>query len=168
MNGEVFDILTHSDGSQEMFYLGENLIVNGAYFLIAALLKQHAGIGGITHMDFGNGDASWDVDLTIPALVKTIDVLFGTKVVHIPTTIVFISDVGTETTAVTRKIELRATVTDTDMTDGTIQPIREIGCRGGNADPTAASSYLFNFKIVRPLYQLTTSESLERRFRITI
>ena len=172
MNGEVFDILTHADGSKEMFYRGKNLIVNGAYFLIAALLKQHAGINGINYMDFGDGLLAWDA--AEPILAKTISVLYGTKViVHKPATIVFISDVGTETSAITRKIEIRATVTDVDMMSTTvelttIQPIREIGCRGGNVDPTAVNSYLFNFKLVRPSYQLLTGESLERRFRISI
>lgn len=133
-----------------------NLIVERALDLLAALLSGQAGTRGILYWAVGEGEEEWDAlppdtDPKTKRLVREIyrkPLDAARDMAYDPTT---------------RTISLRVTF----RPDEAVGLLREFGIFGGDATETADSGYLINYKI-HALIDKTLPRGLERHLEFTI
>jgi hypothetical protein len=138
-----------------------NTIVDGAWPLIAGLLKNDPGLRGILFWAVGAGRASWDTARTSAAkgavqLVAEVD-----RMPVAPEEIRYIGSDGNPSADPAPCIELGAVFSWRQD-----RVLREFGLFGGGANPSPGSGTLINH-VIHPSVAVSAGASLTRRLRLT-
>ena len=169
MIGEWKDYLVHPDGRRELVDEGRNLIVNGAFIVVAMCLKQDPAFAGVMYWALGDGNtvdtAGWDAGVlagtTVP--VKT-DAALANEIFRkavLPADITFVDGAGNLSGTPTNRLKITVTFLEAEPSAGGTVNLREWGLYGGNATGAAGSGYLINRK-VHKTYAKSNLSQLER------
>ena len=164
VKGQYNDIIYYKNGEVKDLGWKENIIVDNFNILMALLLKNQAGIDGVTYWVIGEGLASWDIDGTpTPFLDENgcISEIFRTPVAT--EDIVFIDGNG-EITATPSNIIQISVIVDYEEAIG---DWREFSIMGGDATGTVDSGYSINKRNHQKL-EKTIEMQIERRLRLIL
>jgi hypothetical protein len=139
--GEVTDRITYPDGRVEVRE-GQNVVVNSISKLLACFIKDHAGYtDGNLYWAIGQGSTNWDGTPYTPVDTNTkLTSEVFRKAIAVRK---FVDANGTETSAVTNRIELSVTL---ESAEANGYSLREFGIFGGNASGTKDSGLMVNHK----------------------
>jgi len=158
--GEYFDQDTNT--GEIIHDWKKNLIVLDFGRLLAALCKEHAGMGGMKYWEVGAGDAAWDTNPVTPQVGDTQLLAPHTR---IPVAIYFLDASNsriTDPNIVTNKIELEAMFAEGVATGA----LREFGVFGGNATTTLGSGIMCD-RVIHPVINKPANMALLRKLRFT-
>jgi hypothetical protein len=140
----------------------KNLIVLDFGRLLAALCKEHSGIGGIKYWEVGSGDPVWDTSPVEPQVGDTELLAPHTRV---PVTIFFLdssNDRITDPAVITNKIEMEAMFGEGVATGA----LREFGVFGGDATSAVGSGIMCD-RVIHPVINKPENMALLRKLRFT-
>lgn len=160
--GEYTDTIYHADGRVEVRE-SQNCIINDIGKLIACLFKGQSGYSGLTYWAIGSGADTWDNVNPTPAQptdTKCVNEI-GRKAIP-ASAIKFIDSSNSETSAVTNRIQITLTFTESECNG----VWREFAIFGGNATSTKNSGIAINHKN-HGIMVKTSSMVVERQIRFT-
>jgi hypothetical protein len=164
--GEIYDVLRNVVTGEEWVVTDEkNLIVDGFYILLAALLKRQSGWSGLTYWENGSGNASWDTTPVSPTTSDTalVTPLEGGRKEIATSDIIWLDASNIESATPTNKIQITVSF-------GTSESVgwhREFALFGGEATATSNSGTMINSKRHNK-FEKTSEQELTRRLRITV
>lgn len=122
-----------------------NDIVEGMVKLIAALMKQEAGLVGMLYHAQGTGEPTWDT-AGIPTPGWSDVALTNEYFRKAPDSIVFVDETGNPTATVTNRLLVQTTLDfgEANGDDGLGRNIRCQGIFGGDATATLDSGYMLD------------------------
>lgn len=172
MIGEWQDRITFRDGRVEVTPVERNMVVNDAYKVIAACMKQDPAYSGFLWWAVGDGgvDSSteWDNGVANGTITpERTDTRLAREVYRkliLPEDISFIDNRGEPSLSITNRLQIRM-VFEEDEPGGTVI-LREWGIFGADATEAPNSGLLINRK-VHPSYEKTEIAKLERVLRFT-
>ncbi|MFH1217113.1 MAG: hypothetical protein V1706_11495 [Pseudomonadota bacterium] len=143
----------------------KNRIMNGCRLLLAALMKDANGFGGIMYLAMGEGLKEWDgsppqPDPSATGLVR--------EIMRRPITageIVFLDETGQPGIIPTNRLQIDLLFSRDDFEGSGIQPIREFGLFGGNATALAGSGFFINH-VMHPRIDISAGLTLQRTLRL--
>ncbi|MBI5558482.1 MAG: hypothetical protein HY885_12680 [Deltaproteobacteria bacterium] len=142
-----------------------NLIVAGCNRLLAALLKNEAGVGGILFLAVGEGLKEWDSTLAQP---QPADSRLIKEILRRPIAseeILFLDSAGLPAAAPTGRLQISIQLTRDNFPANGFQPVREFGLFGGNATPEPDSGLMINH-VIHPRIDITAGLTLRRTLRL--
>lgn len=142
-----------------------NRIVNDCNRLLAALMKNEAGMQGLLYLAIGAGQTGWDS--TPPATNAGITALANewTRQAITPEQIVFVDDEGLPSATPTDQLQITVSFDGSALVPSGYQSLREFGLFGGDATEVADSGYLINY-VVHPRIDFTPHATLIRELRL--
>lgn len=165
IHGEWMDEIYEkaADGSEKLVAKEswkKNLIVSKLGQLLAALMKNEAGISGILFHALGHGDASWDISVPSPGLTDT--TLYDEYYRKAPDSIQFLDAGDNPTATVANKILITTTFDFGEATGS----VREQGLFGGNATAGLDSGFMVDAIRHKEIYK-DASRKIIRRIKLT-
>ena len=165
--GEWWDEMysRRADGSLKLEWRSKvryNTKMDNVAILIAALMANEAGIGGILQHAQGIGDTVW-VTPTIPAVNTADTTLLSEAGRKAPTSIVFLDGADLPTLTPTAKILVSTTYVEADLVGVTI---REQALFGGDATTAVDTGIIINVIRHDPLFK-SGAAILTRNIKIT-
>lgn len=159
---KVTDVIRHADGTEEVREY-HNTVVDECSRLIASMMKNHNGYGGISYWAVGSGVETWD-DSNPPAPSVGDTVLSNEtfRKAVLAEHMEYLDEADQPTPSITNKMRIQMTFTE-DEANG---PLREFGLYGGNATGTKDSGIMINRKNHGLIYK-TSGMTLERTIILT-
>lgn len=139
-----------------------NLVVDGAFELLASLLKREPGVDGLLFWAVGAGEPAWDVEPPTPQRRDTGLHLEIRRLAIPDEAIRFVDARGAETDgpAAHLEVELEFEWPDEAVT------LREFGLFGGDAGEEPGSGTLIN-RVIHPRIDLEAGQRLTREMRLS-
>jgi hypothetical protein len=139
-----------------------NLVVDGAFALLASLLKREPGTQGLLFWAVGAGEAGWDAEPPSPQRRDTALHDEIRRVAIPPEAIRYVDARGAETAGPAAHLEvgLEFAWPDEAVT------LREFGLFGGDAGEEAGSGTLIN-RVIHPRIDLEPGQRLTRELRLS-
>ncbi|MFZ1985107.1 MAG: hypothetical protein WAU91_11880 [Desulfatitalea sp.] len=163
MKGEYLDCIQSGTGRAPLAAgWSANTIVEGAWPLVAGLLKNDAAMAGILYWAVGAGDPAWDGAAQPPNPDATRLHQEMARQAVPPAAIVYLNADGTPSADPTACIEISIVFAWPEA-----HQLREFGLFGGQATATADSGRLINY-VIHPRIDLAAGANLARRVRFTL
>lgn len=173
IKGVYCDVLKNSHGDTiKKTTWRSNAIVSRCDFLLAALLKGEAGLGGIQYWAVGNGLDTWDGDPPSPS-IDTTQLVSEVKRLDVSSSIIYLQkDPENQGEYIaspdpTNILEIKVEIDGADPAfSGSARSLREFGLIGGEAAGSPSREYLIDY-VIHPRIDLTDNDTLTRRLRLT-
>ena len=139
-----------------------NLVVDGAFELLASLLKREPSVEGLLFWAVGAGEPAWDAEPPSPQRRDTGLHDEIRRVAIPPEAIRFVDARGAETAGPAAHLEIRL---EFAWPDDAVT-LREFGLFGGDAGEEAGSGTLIN-RVIHPRIDLEPGQRLTRELRLS-